>query len=313
MDAARALLDSLMGAERNAALEDREKYRRKFTDRTVCKHFLCGLCPYQMLDQTKSDVGEHKGGKEHDLRCKQEWESLSPEERKEYGFEYDLLEWLERLVRECDERIAASKRRIEEKEQEKPPEKKLNPEEQEKVLKLTVEMDELVAKAEALGEQGEVDKAMLVTTQVNGIKQQIKDITQPIQLLPNTDRQLVVCEVSGNLLCSTDTEDRKARHYAGRHYQGWMKIRAKLEELKETVGPRPPDWRPKRDDRGRDADRDRRRDRDRDRERDRDRDRDRHRRERRRRDRSDSPRDRRRRRDRSRDRDRRRSRERRRR
>mmetsp|Transcript_29386 Transcript_29386/g.71614 ORF Transcript_29386/g.71614 Transcript_29386/m.71614 type:complete len:320 (-) Transcript_29386:367-1326(-) len=316
MDAARALLDSLMGAERNAALEDREKLRRKFHDRSVCKHYLCGLCPYEVLAQTKSDVGEHKEGSEHNLRCKQEWEALSDEERKEYGYEYDLLEWLDKLVRQCNDNIAMSRKRIEENEDEKPAEKKLNEEEQEQVLKIQAEVDDIVARAEKLGEEGEVEKSLALTNQAEVLKKQIQAIKQPIQILPNTDRQLVVCEVSGNLLCSTDTEDRKQRHYAGRHYQGWSAIRAKLKDLTEKVGPRPVDWKPKRaasnrDDQSRDRDRDRPRDRDRDRDRDRrrrdrgrdrDRDRDRDRRDRRRRDRSDSPRDRRRRRSRSRER-----------
>eukprot|EP00954_Amorphochlora_amoebiformis_P026422 1379130-Amorphochlora_amoeboformis.AAC.2 len=165
MDAARALLDSLMGAERNAALEDREKLRRKFWDRTVCKHYLCGLCPYELLAQTRSDVGEHKTAAEHDLRCKQEWESLTAEERKEYGYEYDLLEWMEQLVRQCDERIAMSKRRLEEKEEEKPIEKKLSEEEAEKVLQLRAQMDQLIAKAENLGEEGKVEESMQITAQ----------------------------------------------------------------------------------------------------------------------------------------------------
>eukprot|EP00468_Gymnochlora_sp_CCMP2014_P005595 CAMPEP_0167746070 /NCGR_PEP_ID=MMETSP0110_2-20121227/3505_1 /TAXON_ID=629695 /ORGANISM="Gymnochlora sp., Strain CCMP2014" /LENGTH=342 /DNA_ID=CAMNT_0007630787 /DNA_START=995 /DNA_END=2025 /DNA_ORIENTATION=+ len=236
------------------------------------KFYLCGLCPYELFDQTKSDVGPHREGSEHDLRCKQEWESLTDEERKEYGYEYDLLEWLEELVKQCDERIEATRKRLKEKQEEKPPEKKLNEEEQEKVLKLTAQMDELIAEAEKLGEAGEVDKSLAVTEQVNSLKKQITDITQPIPLPLSNDRLMVVCEVSGNLLCSTDTEDRKARHYAGRHYQGWIKAREKLKELRERVGPRPADWKPKRrkefdrkrQDRDRDRDGDRKRDRDRD-------------------------------------------------
>jgi hypothetical protein len=59
MDEARAMLDQLMGKTRD--LTDKMKDRviqLKFSDRRVCKYFLCGLCPYQVFLSTKSDIGK---------------------------------------------------------------------------------------------------------------------------------------------------------------------------------------------------------------------------------------------------------------
>jgi RNA-binding protein Luc7-like 2 len=59
MDEQRALLDALMGKERDLPVEQQEKVKKKFSDRSVCKYFICGLCPYhELFKNTKSDLGE---------------------------------------------------------------------------------------------------------------------------------------------------------------------------------------------------------------------------------------------------------------
>lgn len=98
MDMTRALLDELMGKERDVPLEKRSNRERRFDDDDVgvphvpqphppclfsrsptarrpsltvllvaprccgwiqvCKHDLCGLCPYSLFKNTRSDLGE---------------------------------------------------------------------------------------------------------------------------------------------------------------------------------------------------------------------------------------------------------------
>lgn len=59
MDAQRAMLDELMGKQRNVALHERSAKVVRWDDASVCKYQLCGLCPSRLFKNTKSDLGEH--------------------------------------------------------------------------------------------------------------------------------------------------------------------------------------------------------------------------------------------------------------
>ena len=61
VDATRALLDELMGKERNVPLDERTGQSLKFSDPEVCKYALAGLCPYGLFKNTKSDLGAPLG------------------------------------------------------------------------------------------------------------------------------------------------------------------------------------------------------------------------------------------------------------
>lgn len=47
----------LMGKERNVPLEERSNRELHFWDDEVCKHAICGLCPYTLFSNTKSFLG----------------------------------------------------------------------------------------------------------------------------------------------------------------------------------------------------------------------------------------------------------------
>jgi LUC7 N_terminus len=47
-----------MGKERDVPLDERTGKGLKFSDPEVCKYELCGLCPYRLFKNTKSDLGE---------------------------------------------------------------------------------------------------------------------------------------------------------------------------------------------------------------------------------------------------------------
>ena len=58
-DAMRAMLDELMGKERNVPLDQRKGTDLRFNDPEVCKYALSGLCPYGLFKNTKSDLGKY--------------------------------------------------------------------------------------------------------------------------------------------------------------------------------------------------------------------------------------------------------------
>lgn len=66
VDAMRAMLDELMGKERDVPVDKRSNQHSTFNSKEVCKYALCGLCPYGMFKNTKSDLGTPA---EQWLRC----------------------------------------------------------------------------------------------------------------------------------------------------------------------------------------------------------------------------------------------------
>ena len=55
-DAMRAMLDDLMGANRNGDRPD--DVITSFEDERLCRDYLCGLCVYAMFDNTKEERGK---------------------------------------------------------------------------------------------------------------------------------------------------------------------------------------------------------------------------------------------------------------
>ena len=51
MDAMRKQLDQLMGANRNGDVQEVKKH---YSDREVCRPFLCGMCPHDLFTLTVS-------------------------------------------------------------------------------------------------------------------------------------------------------------------------------------------------------------------------------------------------------------------
>jgi hypothetical protein len=54
---AKALLDELMGKERNVPLSERSQRRMRYDDPSVCKYDMAGLCPHGLFKNTRSDLG----------------------------------------------------------------------------------------------------------------------------------------------------------------------------------------------------------------------------------------------------------------
>eukprot|EP00270_Netrium_digitus_P014751 TRINITY_DN5084_c0_g1_i1.p1 TRINITY_DN5084_c0_g1~~TRINITY_DN5084_c0_g1_i1.p1 ORF type:complete len:474 (+),score=122.60 TRINITY_DN5084_c0_g1_i1:148-1569(+) len=106
MDAFRKQLDQLMGTNRNGDVPEVEK---KYYDRDVCRLFLCGLCPHDLFQLTKMDLGPC--AKVHSLQLRKEYEEGKSKGRDNYDRE--LEDVLEKHVMECDRKIARSLKRLE--------------------------------------------------------------------------------------------------------------------------------------------------------------------------------------------------------
>ncbi|KAM0886367.1 hypothetical protein ACQ4PT_029733 [Festuca glaucescens] len=107
MDAIRKQLDQLMGANRNG---DAREVSRKYYDRDVCRLFLAGLCPHDLFQLTKMDMGPCP--KLHSLQLRKEYEEAKAKGTDNYDRE--LEETIERLIAECERKIQRALKRLEE-------------------------------------------------------------------------------------------------------------------------------------------------------------------------------------------------------
>ncbi|CAM6124098.1 unnamed protein product [Calypogeia fissa] len=106
MDAFRKQLDALMGANRNG---DVREVKRKYYDRDVCRLYLTGLCPHDLFQLTKMDLGACS--KIQSLQLHKEYEEAKGKGKDNYDRE--LEECLEKHIVECDRKIARALKRLE--------------------------------------------------------------------------------------------------------------------------------------------------------------------------------------------------------
>ena len=66
----RAMLDELMGKERNLPPEERTGKGISYKDAAICKYSLAGLCPYGLFKNTKSDLGKYPRPKNNSQHSK---------------------------------------------------------------------------------------------------------------------------------------------------------------------------------------------------------------------------------------------------
>ncbi|GAB4835369.1 hypothetical protein Ancab_000279 [Ancistrocladus abbreviatus] len=105
MDALRKQLDVLMGANRNG---DVKEVNRKYYDRDVCRLFLSGLCPHELFQLTKMDMGPCP--KVHSLQLRKEYEEAKA--KGLHSYDRDLEDVIDRLIVECDRKISRALKRL---------------------------------------------------------------------------------------------------------------------------------------------------------------------------------------------------------
>eukprot|EP00249_Psilotum_nudum_P019891 c27464_g1_i1 orf=170-1477(+) len=106
MDAFRKQLDALMGANRNG---DVQEVKRKYYDRDVCRLYVAGLCPHDLFQLTKMDLGACT--KIHSLELRKEYETAKGKGKDNY--DRDLEDALEKHIVECDRKITRALKRLE--------------------------------------------------------------------------------------------------------------------------------------------------------------------------------------------------------
>jgi hypothetical protein len=227
MDGFRSILDELMGKDRDLPRKDKLRLQKHFDSPEVCKFYLLDFCPHDLFPNTRSDLGPCK--KRHDQYFKQQFNKDSNREGYQIKYEEMLMDFLEELIAEVDNKMKKSLERIEAPlpETEKPKDIV------DQIRTIDNKIQELIEAAEKFGEVGRIDDSEMVMRQIDRLKDQKNELNSfsehPLMM---KEKQMKVCDVCGAMQSMQDNEKRLQTHVEGKLHTGYAKIREYLEMLR---------------------------------------------------------------------------------
>ncbi|CAI5726681.1 unnamed protein product [Peronospora effusa] len=216
MDAQRALLDSLMGLNR-----DGDRPNEAILDFNHPKH-------------TRLDSGACELLHVPALRS-----AFEQEEDVERDFEYErqLVNELSKFLVDVEKKITRAQKRLEEDGDDN--------QDRTQVLQFTQDIQDATIKAEQAAQNGDVDKSLQLMEQVELFKRKRREVLRQstansnassvAMMVDNVNQKLRVCDVCGAFLSIFDSDRRLADHFGGKVHMGYVQIRKKLKELMEKI------------------------------------------------------------------------------
>jgi len=219
------MLDALMGPGRDEAFRGASK--DKFKDKSVCKAFLVGFCPFD-----KAILGGKRSlqvcGKIHSELMREQFENHPDRDTYRKDCEMACLRDCEFVVQACDAHFNEERARIRDDiRRKKPP---LPADVNTRLAHMWRESCALIEKAEWLDDDSFKEKeALLLKSQE--LKKDIEEITKvETQKAIDSCPREEVCEVCATAY--TGDEDRKA-HFTYKVHENHVKVREKVEELRK--------------------------------------------------------------------------------
>lgn len=111
---------------------------------------------------------------------------------------------------------------------------------------LEQKIKDMIAKAEAAGEEGHVDESQDLTNQVEKLQADLEQLKKNDDVNPifRQENKMEICHVCGAFLVMNDTSNRLDAHLQGKQHTGYQKIHETYEEMKKLRGDRPPSGHP---------------------------------------------------------------------
>jgi len=231
-DQMRAMLDQLMGTARNG--ED-DKITVRFDDPKVCKSFLLGCCPHEILASTRMDLGDCP--RMHNVALRADYEKAAT--TKDYFYDLDAVEQLSAFIGDADRKTEQAKKRLAETQEELSTDVSVKAD---RVHELAEKIGENLAKAEQLGAEGFVDESMKIMEEIEDLRKQKSEAEleyrASIPAATYQQQKLRVCEVCCAYLGIHDNDRRLADHFGGKLHLGFIRIRDTLKEFQAKVDER---------------------------------------------------------------------------
>ncbi|KAG3110630.1 hypothetical protein PI125_g9847 [Phytophthora idaei] len=196
MDAQRALLDSLMGLNRDGDRPD-DDATMDFRHPRVCKPYLCGLCPRELFQNTRLDLGTCKSLHLPTLRSAYEEQKSA----RDFGYERELSNELSRLLVDVEKKIARAQRRLAEDGEDN--------QTRTQILQLTQDMQDATVQAEKATKDGDPDRSLRMMEKMEILKRKRRELLTQSNAgvsngVDNVNQKLRVCDVCGAFLSIFD-------------------------------------------------------------------------------------------------------------
>ncbi|CAD5117937.1 DgyrCDS6681 [Dimorphilus gyrociliatus] len=229
-DQVRAMLDELMGTNRDGVIKREQQIL--FDDPRVCKSFLLGCCPHDILASTRADLGDCR--KIHDLGLRADYEQAA--KRKDHFYDVEAAEQLQAFINDCDRKIEVAKKKLKETQQELGEDALAKGDD---IHALGEQIGTKLAKAEELGAEGRVEESLALMEEVENLKKRKADseveYRNAIPASCYQQQKLRVCEVCAAYLGIHDNDRRLADHFGGKLHLGFIEIRQKLDDFSQNL------------------------------------------------------------------------------
>ncbi|KAK2957185.1 hypothetical protein BLNAU_7779 [Blattamonas nauphoetae] len=162
-------MTDLIRAQIEAFMKETEgkNFSLDFTNKDVCATFLVGACPETLLSNTKADCGQCRF--RHNEKDRLDYESAKKYYKGDkWGIAAQAERLLSRRIQDCD-------RLVQRMEESKAKENFGDPD-NERVIELSVEIDNLIAAAENLGNEGKVEESLDTMHRVDALKRARDDL-----------------------------------------------------------------------------------------------------------------------------------------
>lgn len=209
------------------------------TDPKVCRSYLVGVCPNDLFTNTKQDNGPCP--KQHNKAQKDEYEAADQAQKEQWGFEFDYLRDMGRLLDLRNRDIDEAQRRLEKSPEEIAQTNALL----KSIIDQTRIIEDGIVEIKLLGELGDVNVAVTEYVKIRQARAIKEDRERELKNLSDTQgpsghQKLQVCDVCGAYLSRLDNDRRLADHFFGKMHIGYAQMRRAHTALKEQLRDRKP-------------------------------------------------------------------------
>ncbi|XP_002036756.2 luc7-like protein 3 [Drosophila sechellia] len=174
VDAARQMLDELMGRNRN--LHPSEAGAKvNWEDPEFCQFYNVKFCPHDLFINTRADLGPC--ARIHDEEARHLYEDARPSQRKRQ-YEDEFLRFCNVMLHDVDRKIQKGKQRLLLMQRDQPNVPAPLSRHQEQLANLTARINKLLSEAEEAGIRGDVDQAQDLMTLCEELKEEKEQLVQ---------------------------------------------------------------------------------------------------------------------------------------
>ncbi|KAH8360698.1 hypothetical protein KR200_011271 [Drosophila serrata] len=174
VDAARQMLDELMGRNRN--LHPSEAGAKvNWEDPEFCQFYNVKFCPHDLFINTRADLGPCT--RIHDEEAKHLYEEARPSQRKRQ-YEDEFLRFCNVMLHDVDRKIQKGKQRLQLMQRDQPVVPAPLSRQQEQLANLTARINKLLSEAEEAGIRGDVDQAQDLMTLCEELKEEREQLVR---------------------------------------------------------------------------------------------------------------------------------------